>query len=60
MAVGLILIVCGLVIGFITYSYIGLLLGLVTALCVAIMVNQLIYKRKLAQCEDSSFTNDAL
>ncbi|WP_161784704.1 hypothetical protein [Halalkalibacter okhensis] len=48
MAIGLSFIAIGLLIGFITYRYVGLLLGLIGAIIVATIVNQLLYKRQIA------------
>jgi hypothetical protein len=48
MTIGLSFIAIGLIIGFITYSYVGLLYGLIGAIIVATIVNQLIHKRQTA------------
>ncbi|MCL7748881.1 hypothetical protein [Halalkalibacter alkaliphilus] len=55
MTIGLSFIAFGLIIGFITYSYVGLLYGLIAAIIIATIVNQLIYKKRTAS-DEASFT----
>ncbi len=51
------LIVIGLTIGFATFSYFGLLLGLIVALLISLITNQLIYKKSVEN-SPSHFNSD--
>ncbi|ARK28688.1 hypothetical protein BkAM31D_01820 [Halalkalibacter krulwichiae] len=45
MGLCLTLIAIGLTIGFLTYSYVGLLLGFIVSLILSLIINQFLYKR---------------